>query len=100
MTDVGPTPPSTLTRARNIALAEGIHFAYTGNVRDDAGGTTHCPGCGAATVVRSGYRLGTYRLDDSGACQQCGTTIAGCFDGPAGDWGPRRVPVTLRNHRR
>ena len=30
------TPPSTLTAARNIALAEGLAYVYTGNVHDPA----------------------------------------------------------------
>jgi len=43
MTDVPHTPGSTLTRARKIALAEGLHYVYTGNVHDREGGTTFCP---------------------------------------------------------
>ena len=31
---VPPTPPATLTRARAIALANGVRYAYTGNVHD------------------------------------------------------------------
>src|SRR5262249_46070565 len=50
MRDVPPTPPATLSRARRIALANGLHFVYTGNVHDSEGGTTYCPGCGAAAV--------------------------------------------------
>jgi pyruvate formate lyase activating enzyme len=38
MLDVPPTPPATLTRARRIALANGVRYAYTGNVSDPAGG--------------------------------------------------------------
>ena len=34
MLDVPPTPPSTLTRARNIAMSNGLHYVYTGNVHD------------------------------------------------------------------
>jgi pyruvate formate lyase activating enzyme len=32
--DAPPTPPSTLTRARAIALGNGVRYAYTGNVHD------------------------------------------------------------------
>ena len=32
-----PTPPATLTRARQIALRNGVRYAYTGNVHDRAG---------------------------------------------------------------
>ena len=57
MMDVPPTPPATLKRARTIALENGLHHVYTGNVHDVEGGTTYCPGCrrgpGAARLVRS-----------------------------------------------
>jgi pyruvate formate lyase activating enzyme len=46
MLDVPPTPPATLTRARRIATANGVRYAYTGNVHDRDGDTTTCPGCG------------------------------------------------------
>src|SRR3972149_2776514 len=39
------TPPSTLTRARAIAIANGVRYAYTGNVHDPAGGGTYCRHC-------------------------------------------------------
>lgn len=42
MMDVPPTPHETLTCARAIALAEGLHYVYAGNVHDREG-DTHCP---------------------------------------------------------
>ena len=63
---LAPTPPATLHRAREIALANGVHHAYTGNVVDPAGGSTYCNGCGELVIGRDWYRLGTWRLDDSG----------------------------------
>jgi pyruvate formate lyase activating enzyme len=95
MRDRPPTPPQTLTRARGIALRNGVRYAYTGNVHDRGGGSTTCPGCGITVVERDWYRLGAYRLTDDGRCTSCGTTVAGVFDGPAEDWGPRRLPVQL-----
>ena len=95
MRDRPPTPAATLTQARGIALANGVRYAYTGNVHDPQGGSTRCPGCGTVVVARDWYTLGTYRLTDDGRCTGCGTAIAGIFDGPPGDWGPRRLPVHL-----
>src|SRR5262245_41193571 len=46
MTDRPPTPPRTLTRAREIALRNGLRYVYTGNVHDRSGGTTRCTSCG------------------------------------------------------
>jgi len=96
MLDRQPTPPATLTRARNIAMANGVRYAYTGNVRDRDGGSTHCHGCGERVIERDGYRIGEYRIDDAGRCTACGVMIPGLFEGSAGGWGARREPVVLR----
>jgi pyruvate formate lyase activating enzyme len=95
MRDVPPTPPATLSRARRIGLANGLQFVYTGNVHDPEGGTTYCPGCGSAVVVRDWYVLDHYDLTDSGGCRFCGTQLPGVFNGPPGRWGARRQPVIL-----
>jgi len=95
MRDVPPTPPETLRRARRIALDHGLRYVYTGNVHDPDGQTTHCPDCGAAVVVRDWYRMIRYELDGTGRCGRCGERVAGVYDGPAGTWGSRRLPVRL-----
>ena len=97
MLDKPATPPQTLTRARRIAIDNGVRYAYTGNVHDEEGGITACHGCGEPVVVRDWYRLTHWRLDDAGCCTNCGVYCAGVFDGPAGQWGPRRQPVSLRD---
>ncbi len=97
LTDRPPTPPGTLTRARRIALGNGVRYAYTGNVHDHEGSSTSCPGCGTCVVERDWYALGAYRLADDGACTGCGERVAGVFAGGPGGWGPRRMPV--RRHR-
>jgi len=89
------TPPATLTRAREIAIANGVRYAYTGNVHDTTGGSTWCPGCGTCVIERDWYRLGAYRLDTHGACLACGTPIPGRFDAAPGRFGARSVPVRL-----
>lgn len=93
-----PTPLATLTRARRIGLDAGLHHVYTGNVRDAAGGTTHCPGCSAAVIERDGYRILAYRLDSKGACLACGHALAGRFESFKGAFGARRVPVHIGPH--
>jgi len=95
MLDVPPTPPSTLTRAREIALANGVRYAYTGNVHDRAGGSTCCPGCNTLVIERDWYELGAYGLTGDGHCASCGARVPGDFDGPPGTWGARRRPVRL-----
>jgi len=93
-----PTPPATLTRARRIGLDAGLHHVYTGNVHDAAGGTTHCPGCGAAVIERDWYQILAYHLDAKGACLACGHALAGRFESFKGAFGARRVPVHIRPH--
>ena len=95
MTDLPPTPPEALNRARRIALANGVRHAYTGNVHDTEGGSTYCSGCGTRVVERDWYEIGEYRLTDDGHCQACGTRCPGVYAGPAGTWGSRRLPVRI-----
>ena len=95
MTDIPRTPAATLTRARGIALAEGLHYVYTGNVHDTAGGTTTCPSCGAAAVVRDWYAMRRYALTDDGRCRNCEAQLPGIYDGPVGQWGAGRLPVRI-----
>lgn len=95
MMDTPPTPPATLSRARQIALANGLRYAYTGNVHDLEGDATRCHGCGAALIERDWYELIGYGLGDDGRCLSCGSPCAGVFAGPPGQWGRRRRPVRL-----
>jgi len=95
MMDKPRTPATTLTRARAIALKNGLHYVYTGNVHDPAGSSTYCHACKARVIERDWYELGEWRLDDSGHCLACGATIPGVFSGAPGAWGARRLPVRL-----
>jgi pyruvate formate lyase activating enzyme len=95
MADVPPTPPATLTRARRIALDAGLHYVYTGNVHDPEGGTTYCPSCRHAVIVRDWYDIRHYDLTERGACPQCGTGISGRFGKYDKPFGPHRVPVRV-----
>jgi pyruvate formate lyase activating enzyme len=81
MRDKPRTLPATLTLARRIALANGLHYVYTGNVHDRKGGSTYCPQCGTRVIERDWYELGPWQLTDTGACKNCGTQIAGVFAG-------------------
>jgi pyruvate formate lyase activating enzyme len=97
MRDKGNTPPLTLTRARQIALKNGVRYAYTGNVHDVAGDSTYCHNCDRKLIVRDWYQLGVWNLDGQGHCANCGAQCAGVFDGPPGDWGRKRQPVRLKD---
>ncbi len=95
MLDYPPTPPATLTRARNIARGNGVLYAYTGNVHDSAGGSTYCSACGEILIGRDWYVLDTWNLTAEGKCRNCGTVCAGHFEATPGTWGARRQPVGL-----
>lgn len=98
MMDIASTPKSTLIRARDIALANGVRYAYTGNVHDKQGDSTYCHGCGKMVIGRDWYVLSDWHLTTDGHCEYCGTQCAGLFQGKAGDWGGKRLPVRLRDY--
>jgi pyruvate formate lyase activating enzyme len=87
-----PTPPATLTRAREIARQKGLRYVYTGNVHDSDGSSTWCPNCGRLLIERDWYVLGEWNLDEN-RCAYCGFVIPGHFATKPGTWGPRRVPI-------
>jgi pyruvate formate lyase activating enzyme len=97
MTELPPTPPATLARMRRIAIDEGLHFVYTGNVHDREGGTTFCPKCRAALIVRDWYRIESYRLTAEGRCPECHAAIPGRFGrfDASRQWGRKRIPLSI-----
>ncbi len=78
LTDRPPTPLQTLQMAREIGIAAGLRFVYTGNVPGDAGENTFCPACGERLIERWGFQVGKVRLKD-GRCAKCGAAIAGVW---------------------
>ncbi len=96
MTDIAPTPPATLARARHIAQAAGLKYVYSGNVHDVAGDTTHCSSCQSKLIVRDWYQILDYQLQDDGTCPRCGTPLAGRFEKFTGQFGRQRIPVVMK----
>ncbi|MBW2272095.1 MAG: AmmeMemoRadiSam system radical SAM enzyme [Deltaproteobacteria bacterium] len=97
MRDLASTPLDTLHRARAIAEEHGLRYVYTGNVHDERGGSTWCHECGECLVGRDWYEITRWNLSDDGHCGSCGTRCAGVFEAGHGSWGPRRLPVQLRD---
>ncbi len=95
MPDIPATPAATLRRAREIALGEGLNYVFTGNVHDERGGTTYCPSCRTALIVRDWYRIGEYRVTAEGKCPECGAVIAGRYGEFTGQFGRRRIPIAI-----
>jgi pyruvate formate lyase activating enzyme len=99
MLEAPPTPPTTLRRARQIALANGVRYCYVGNTHDESAESTYCHTCGSILIGRDWYNLTAWHLGPDGRCRQCGTPCAGVFESTPGDWGPRRMPVRLADYR-
>jgi pyruvate formate lyase activating enzyme len=76
MNDHNVTPPSTLKRARDIALRTGIKYCYMGNVHDREGQSTFCPECSEVVIERDWHSVIQNRLDD-GRCPECNALIDG-----------------------
>ncbi len=77
--NLAPTPISTLERARQIALDEGIRFPFVGNVPGHDGNNTYCPKCGKTLVLRSGFFIEAMNIKN-GKCVYCSEDVAGVWD--------------------
>ena len=98
MLDIPATPATTLTRARRIAMENGVRYAYTGNVHDPEGGVTLCHQCHQPLIGRERYTLTEWNLNALGGCINCGTRCAGVFEEQPGHWGSRFQPVHLAGY--
>ena len=98
MLDTPATPLETLLTARQIALKNGVRYAYVGNVHNKDGDSTWCHSCGALLIGRDWYQLSEWNLTAEGCCSACGTHCAGVFEATPGDWGPRRMGVNLASY--
>ena len=72
------TPVEILKEAKEVALKEGLHYVYIGNV-PGLGNKIICPGCKRTVVLRRGYTLLEDHVKD-GKCEFCGTRISGRWD--------------------
>ena len=95
MRDIPPTPRATLSRARAIAMKNGVRYAFTSNVHDPAGQATYCHNCQALLIGRDGFEITAWHLAAGGACSECGAQCAGVFARSPGTCGPRRLPVAI-----
>ena len=78
MTDVPPTPASTLERIRDQAIGKGLRYVYVGNIWGPGLNDTRCPKCGKRVVKRDGYTVRVGAV--SGKCPKCGEGIAGVWE--------------------
>jgi len=79
LTNISPTPISSLTRAKKIATQIGLNFVYIGNVGQHLGENTYCPYCRQLLVKRIGYKVIENKIKNN-KCSFCNKTIAGIWD--------------------
>lgn len=70
---------STLIKAYKIAKGIGLHYVYTGNLTNTETSTTYCKNCTKGVIIRNGYQLLEYNLDNQGRCKFCDTQCDGRF---------------------
>lgn len=78
MEHLPPTPSATLSKARQIAEAEGLKYVYVGNILSKQGENTYCPGCGRALIKRKRFNVRRNKVRN-GRCPHCGEEVYGIW---------------------
>ena len=86
MIDLPATPDHTLTMARDIAIKNGLHYVYTGNVQDKAGQSTYCANCNEVLIGRDWYELSDWNIDEDSTCRFCKHEVDGVFEKQPDQW--------------
>lgn len=69
------TSVETLERHYDVAKAEGLKYAYIGNVPGHPFESTYCAGCGSVVVKRYGFDITGWYMDKDNNCLNCGEHI-------------------------
>jgi pyruvate formate lyase activating enzyme len=78
LSHIPATPVSTLVKAREIGLNEGLQYVYLGNIWGHPAENTHCHNCKKLLIERKGFYISQNYIKDS-KCPFCGTMIPGKF---------------------
>ncbi|MCF6204565.1 MAG: AmmeMemoRadiSam system radical SAM enzyme [Methylococcaceae bacterium] len=95
MTAKPSTPTETVKKARQIALDNGIHYVYVGNMHNKTANSTWCYHCGTLLIGRDWYELSEWNITAKGCCLKCGKYCAGVIEEQPGKWGARRKRVLI-----
>ncbi len=69
-----PTPISTLEKAHNIGISEGLEFVYAGNILGHPYEDTYCPHCKRRVIKRRGFEI-VEKHTHNGKCDFCGEDL-------------------------
>ncbi|MCX6155855.1 MAG: AmmeMemoRadiSam system radical SAM enzyme [Candidatus Kapabacteria bacterium] len=78
LSNLTPTPETTLEEAYRIAVNAGLRFVYIGNINHYSK-DTHCPLCFRKVILRDGYRVTDINIKN-GKCIFCDRQIPGLFN--------------------
>jgi len=78
LTNLPPTPVETLTRCRDLSMAQGLHYVYVGNVPGHPGESTYCPKCKRVLIQREVFTIRQNNLR-GGKCKYCGQAVPGVW---------------------
>jgi pyruvate formate lyase activating enzyme len=78
LSHIPATPVSTLEKAREIGLKEGLKYVYLGNVWDHPAENTYCHNCQKLLIERRGFYISQNNIKD-GKCPFCVTIVQGKF---------------------
>lgn len=80
LTNIPPTPPSTILKGYRIAKQEGLKHVYVGNLNKSQYESTYCPECGKTVISRSGHIGNNLKnMLKNGGCPFCGYKIEGIW---------------------
>ena len=91
MGDIPQTPVKTLEAHHMIAKETGLRYAYVGNLHGHKFEHTYCPSCAKILVVRNGFGIKEWHLDESNRCA-CGQDIPIIGSPPAG-YKPNKLQI-------
>lgn len=99
LSNLPPTPVSTMEIAREISMDAGLKYVYLGNAPGHEGNSTYCPGCGKTVIGRIGFRVSQNNISN-GKCKFCGTAIPGILDKITLDDFEKRKSPLKNKHRK
>ncbi|MCU0639324.1 MAG: AmmeMemoRadiSam system radical SAM enzyme [Candidatus Krumholzibacteria bacterium] len=78
LTNLPPTPVSSLEAARKICIGEGARYVYIGNAALAEAESTYCHACGRMIISRKGHMVTGTEMS-GGKCNHCGAVIPGIW---------------------